>query len=102
MSTEHEVTHENFDEKVLKAKGTILVDFWAPWCGPCRQLGPVMEEIIMENPNKVFKVNIDHGQDLAARYNIRSIPTLLFFRDGQIVDTLVGVHSKATIVDKLK
>ena len=102
MSAEYDITQENFDEKVLKAKGTVLVDFWAPWCGPCRQQAPIIEELLAERPGQIFKVNVDHGQDFAARFGIRSIPTLVFFKNGEVAETLVGVHTKSTILDKLK
>lgn len=102
MSKDYELNQETFNSKVLQSQVTVLVDFWAPWCGPCRQLAPLMEELSMEYPGQVFKVNVDHAQDLAAKFGIRSIPTLVFFKNGQVVDTLVGVHTKSTISDKLK
>lgn len=101
MSAEHELNQENFDAKVMHAKGVVLVDFWAPWCGPCRQLAPIVEELAKEHPGRVYKVNVDHASDLAAKFGIRSIPTLLFIKNGSVVETLVGVHSKSTIEDKL-
>ncbi|MFZ4772395.1 MAG: thioredoxin [Chlamydiia bacterium] len=102
MSKGHELNQENFDSEIMQTNQTVLVDFWAPWCGPCKQLTPIIEELFAEFPGRVFKVNVDQAADLAGKYGIRSIPTLVFFKNGVVVDTLVGVHSKLTIEQKLK
>lgn len=98
-----ELTSKNFKEKVLDAKGTVLVDFWAEWCGPCKMIAPVLDQIADEHVGKVIvaKVNVDHASDLAAQFNIRSIPTLLIFQDGAIKDQVVGVAPKKVLETKL-
>lgn len=97
------VTTENFDKAVLNGAGTNLVDFWASWCGPCRMLSPVVEQVADENPDlHVFKVNVDDEPEIAERYGIQSIPTLIVFRGGQEVNRSVGVVPKAKILQLVK
>jgi len=94
-----EVTDATFESEVIKADRTVLVDFWAPWCGPCKALGPVLSEIAGERDSevKVVKINIDDNQEYAFKLGVMSIPTLVVFKDGQPVDKIVGAHPKATI-----
>lgn len=96
-----ELTAENFDETVNN--GVSLVDFWAPWCGPCRMIAPVINELAAEFEGKanICKVNTDEHQDLAVKYGVRSIPTILFMKDGEIVDQTVGAQSKQALADKI-
>ena len=102
MSVE-EVTSENFDSKVNAGQGYALVDFWAPWCGPCRAIAPVVEELSELYASKVnfMKVNVDEAQELAVQYKVQSIPTLLFVQNGSEVDRVVGVVSKEELKVKL-
>lgn len=96
-----ELTNDNFDATIKE--GVTMVDFWAPWCGPCRMLAPVIEELAedFDGKAKVCKVNTDEEQDIAVKYGIRSIPTILFFKDGELVDQMVGASSKQVLADKL-
>jgi thioredoxin 1 len=92
-------TDGSFEKDVLQAPGLSLVDFWADWCGPCKALAPTIDELAREESGRlnVVKLDVDANPETAARYGIRGIPTLLFFKDGKLVDQLVGAHSKAKI-----
>ena len=94
---------DNFDNEVSSSNLPVLVDFWAEWCGPCKSLGPILEEISndLEGKLKVVKVNLDENQDLAMKYSIRSIPTLLLFKEGELIDTKVGLLPKSDLVEWL-
>ena len=92
------VTKENFDKEVMQPEGTVLVDFWAAWCGPCRMIAPAVEKIAEERPDvKVCKINIDDEQELAIRHGVMSIPTLMVVKNGEIVNTAVGLRPKEEI-----
>ena len=97
------VTGENFESEVLKSGVPVLVDFWAPWCGPCRAIGPSIDALAMEYSGraKVVKLNVDDEAEIETQYGVRSIPTLIFFKDGAPVDTLIGAYPKAVIAEKL-
>jgi thioredoxin 1 len=103
MSATH-VTTDQFDAEVLQPSVPVLVDFWAVWCGPCRAIAPHVDAIAQEYAGraKVVKVNVDEEPEIALRYGIQSIPTLLFFKDGKVQDMIVGVVPKQTIVQKLE
>ena len=98
------VTDQNFDAEVLKSSQPVLVDFWAAWCGPCRMIAPTVEALASEYAGKakVAKVNVDENQSTPAQYNIRGIPTLLLFKDGQVREQLVGAASRDVIENLIK
>ena len=95
------LTAKNFDREVLEAEGDVLVDFWATWCGPCRMVAPVVEEIANEGKVKVGKVNIDEQPELAIRFRVNSIPTVIVIKDGRITNTSVGFRTKEMLLDML-
>ena len=100
----HEFNQTNFDSDVLQSALPVLVDFWAPWCSPCRALAPTVEKLASENSEQflVGKLNVDESPDIAGRYSIMSIPTLLLFVNGQVVEQIVGLTTKDKIMDKVK
>jgi thioredoxin 1 len=99
-----ELTDANFHEKVLSHKGVVMIDFWAEWCGPCRMVGPIVEEISKEYEGKaiVAKLDVDDNPEVSMRYGIRSIPTILFVKDGEIIDKHIGATTKAVLAKKLE
>ena len=103
MSNVTEVNDGNFESIVLVSEIPVLVDFWAPWCGPCKMLAPTLEEILNENTDKfsIVKINIDENQEMAAKYGIKSIPTMLIFNKGELKNQLVGSMPKKDIEDVL-
>jgi thioredoxin 1 len=103
MGTYVEVTDSTFEAEVLKADIPVLVDFWAVWCAPCRMIAPMIEQIAADKQGKlkVAKVDVDHNQQIATKYGIRSIPTLLLFKNGQLVDQIIGAVPKSILETKL-
>lgn len=97
------LTDQNFNEEVLKSNQPVLVDFWAPWCGPCRIVGPIVEELAKEYEGKikVGKLNVDENQATAQKYGVMSIPTLAIFKNGEVLDQLIGAQPKETIAQHL-
>lgn len=99
-----EITDKNFSQDVLESNTPVLVDFWAPWCGPCRQLSPIIEEISKDLAGKVevYKCNIDENPETPSKYAVRGIPTLMLFKDGKVVDTKVGALPKSALLEWIK
>lgn len=101
---EHTFNDQNFDAEVLKSDKVVLVDFWAPWCGPCKILGPIIEELSKEMGEqvKIGKLNVDENSATAGKYAIMSIPTVMIFKNGMVVDQMLGVQSKDVLKNKLQ
>ncbi|MGI6423081.1 MAG: thioredoxin [Candidatus Dojkabacteria bacterium] len=99
-----QLTDSNFKEEVLDSKGLILVDFWAEWCGPCQMLGPIIEEVAEEVKDraKVGKMNVDQEREFPAQFSIMSIPTVILFKDGEIVETLIGLQDKSAYISVIE
>jgi thioredoxin 1 len=97
------ITDAKFEQEVLKSDKLVVVDFWAEWCGPCRQLGPIIDEVSKELKDiKIFKMNIDENREAPSKYGVRSIPTLMIFKDGASFSSKVGVHPKSSIIEWIK
>ena len=98
------ITDSNFDQEVIKSTAPVVLDFWAEWCGPCKMISPILEEIATEKNGavKIGKVNVDNNQELSARFQIRAIPTLLFFKNGEVKEQVVGMTSKKDLISKIE
>lgn len=104
MANLMEVTDTSFEQEIEKHEGLAIVDFWATWCGPCRMVAPILDQLATEYTGKVkvTKLDVDSNQKTAMRFNVRSIPTILFFKNGKVVDTVVGAQPRANIESKLQ
>ena len=99
-----EFTDQNFEEEVLKSDVPVLVDFWAPWCGPCQMMGPITDELAKEfgDKAKIGKLNVENNKEMASQYGIMSIPAIKIFKNGEIVKEFIGVQNKETLAESLK
>ena len=104
MANVKELSDQDFQAEVLQATGPVLVDFWAPWCGPCRMIAPIVEELAKENGDalKVMKVNVDDSPQTATNYGVSSIPTLMIFKNGEVADRFVGVQPKKRLQEAIE
>ncbi len=102
--TVKDITESQFEQEVIKETLPVLVDFWAPWCGPCKMLGPVLEDVASSNDSrlKVVKVNVDENPDLAQRFEVMGIPSMFLFKDGEVVDSFTGAMSKQALTEKIE
>jgi len=103
MGNIHELSDTNFETEVLQSPSPVLVDFWAPWCGPCRMIAPLLEQLATENGNtvKIVKINVDDSPNTAAGFGISSIPTIMLFKGGQVVERFVGVQPKQRLQEAI-
>lgn len=98
-----EITKQNFEREVLQAEKPVIIDFWASWCGPCRMMSPIIDEIAEENTQIVVgKVNVDEQSELAIQFDVMSIPTIIAFKDGKVMNSLIGVHQKEDVLNMIK
>jgi len=98
------VTDSNFDQEIINSNLPAMVDFWADWCGPCKIVGPIIEELAKEYKGrvKIAKLNVDQNRQITSRYGIRNIPTMILFKDGKVVDTIIGAYPKSFLEERLK